>query len=65
MSFTSHNKRVKPTQLEKISRCCRFQPRKYFCDQKVIVMDDGKYFTFSHSTLTGMNGFWTDDVEKF
>jgi hypothetical protein len=27
---------------------------KNFCDQKVIVMDDVKYFTFSHSTLTGM-----------
>jgi hypothetical protein len=27
-------------------------------------MDDEKYFTFSLSTLTGMNGFWTDDVEN-
>jgi hypothetical protein len=30
----------------------------------MIVMNDEKYFTFSHSTLTGMNGFWTDDVEN-
>jgi hypothetical protein len=35
-----------------------------FCNQKVIVMDDEKYFTFSHGTLTGMSGFWTDDFEN-
>jgi hypothetical protein len=46
------------TQLEKIPCFCRFLLRKHFCDQKV--MDDEKYFTFSHSTLTEMNGFWTD-----
>jgi hypothetical protein len=27
-------------------------------------MDDKKYFTFSHSTLTGMDGFWIVDVEN-
>jgi hypothetical protein len=32
--------------------------------QKVILMDDEKYFTFSHSTLSGMNGFWTDYVQN-
>jgi hypothetical protein len=36
------------------------------CDQKLIVMDVKKYFKFSHSTftLTGMDGFWTGDVEN-
>jgi hypothetical protein len=33
-------------------------------DQKVIVKDDAKYFTFSQSTLTEMDGFSTDDVEN-
>jgi hypothetical protein len=27
-------------------------------------MDDEKYFTFSHSNMTGMNGFWTEDVKN-
>jgi hypothetical protein len=30
----------------------------------VIVVDDEKYLTFSNSTVTGMIGFWTDDVFK-
>jgi hypothetical protein len=51
-----------PTQLQKIPRCCQFLLLKHFCDQKVIVLDDEQYFTFSHSTMTGMNGFCTDDV---
>jgi hypothetical protein len=53
-----------PTQLEKILRCSRFLLRKHFCDQKLIVMDDEKNLTFSHSTLREINGFWTDDVEN-
>jgi hypothetical protein len=28
------------------------------------LINDKKYFIFSHSTLTGMDGFWTDDVEN-
>jgi hypothetical protein len=31
----------------------------------VIVIGDKKYFTFSHSTLTGMDGFWTSDAVKY
>jgi hypothetical protein len=27
-------------------------------------MDDENNFRFSHSTLSGMNGLWTDDVEN-
>jgi hypothetical protein len=57
-------KKYETTQLEKIPRCCRFLLCKNFCDQKVIVMDDEKYFTFSHSTLTGMDGFWTEGLES-
>jgi hypothetical protein len=44
---------------DRTHRCCRFLLRKHFFDQ---VMDDEKYFTFSHSTLSGTDGFWTADV---
>jgi hypothetical protein len=37
---------------------------QHFCDQKIIMMEDEIFFTFSHSTLTGINGFFTDDVEN-
>jgi hypothetical protein len=37
----THKKRVKSP------RYCRFLLRKHFCDKKVIMMDDEKYFTFS------------------
>jgi hypothetical protein len=32
--------------------------------KNVIMMDSEKYFTYSHSTLTRMDGFWTDNVEN-
>jgi hypothetical protein len=29
-----------------------------------MVVDDEKYFTILHTTLTDMDGSWTDDVEN-
>jgi hypothetical protein len=60
----SYTPKYTPAQFKKIPSCIRFHLCQHFCDQKVIVMDDEKYFTFPHSTLVGMDGFWTDDVEK-
>jgi hypothetical protein len=60
---TSQIPKYTPTQLEKIPRCCRFLLRKDYCDQKMIVMDFEKCFIFSQSTLTGMDGFWTNTYD--
>jgi hypothetical protein len=48
-----HKKRVKTRQLSsrKFLVAVEFFLTQHFCDQKVIVMDDEKYFKFSYSTL--------------
>lgn len=48
-------------QLEKIPRCCRSLRVKHFRGEKVIILDDEKYFTFANSSISGNDGFYTDD----
>lgn len=43
-------------QLERIPRCCRALRRVHFVN-KLIVMDDEKYFTLSNSEMKGNDGF--------
>lgn len=50
-------------QLERIPRCCRALRRTHF-REKVIVMDDEKYFTLSNSEIKGNDGFYTDNVQN-
>ncbi|CAH1110287.1 unnamed protein product [Psylliodes chrysocephalus] len=50
-------------QLERIPRCCRALRRIHFAN-KLIVMDDEKYFTLSHSEIKGNDRFYTDDIEN-
>lgn len=50
-------------QLARIPRCCRALRRTHFANNKVIVIDDEKYFTLSNSEIKGNDGFYTDNVE--
>ncbi|XP_050500950.1 uncharacterized protein LOC126880917 [Diabrotica virgifera virgifera] len=50
-------------QLERIPRCCRALRRVHFVN-KLIVMDDEKYFTLSNSEMKGNDGFYTNDYEN-
>ncbi|XP_050508102.1 uncharacterized protein LOC126885559 [Diabrotica virgifera virgifera] len=50
-------------QLERIPRCCRALRRVNFVN-KLIVMDDEKYFTLSNSEMKGNDGFYTNDYEN-
>lgn len=50
-------------QLERIPRCCRALRRIHFVN-KLIVMDDEKYFTLSHSEIKGNDGFYTNNIEN-
>lgn len=47
-------------QLQRIPRCCRALRRVHFAN-KLIVMDDEKYFTLANSEMKGNDGFYTDD----
>lgn len=51
-------------QLRRIPICCRRLRRHHFANNKVIIMDDEKYFTLSHSEMKGNDGFYTDNVEN-
>lgn len=51
-------------QLERIPRCCRALRRQHFIENRVIVMDDEKYFTLSHSEMKGNDGFYTSNIEN-
>jgi transposase len=50
-------------QLERIPRCCRTLRRVHFVN-KLIVMDDEKYFTLSNSEMKGNDGFYTDNYQN-
>lgn len=56
--------RYTQNQLQRIPICCRALRRNHFANDRVIIMDDEKYFTFSHSEMTGNNGFYTDNIEE-
>lgn len=51
-------------QLARIPRCCRNLRRIHFANNRSIVMDDEKYFTFSHAELPGNSGFYTDNIDE-
>ena len=46
-----------PNQLARIPRCCRELRRIDFANDKIIVIDDEKYFTVSNSQMKGNDGF--------
>ena len=46
-----------------MSRCYPGLQLKYFSNQKVIVMDDEKYFTFWYSSLAGKSDYYTKDFQ--
>lgn len=50
-------------QLERIPRCCRALRQRHFANDKVIILDDEKYFTLSNSEIKGNDGFYTDSIE--
>ncbi|CAG9817789.1 unnamed protein product [Phaedon cochleariae] len=47
-------------QLGRIPRCCRALRRVHFAN-KLIVMDNKKYFTLANSEMKENDGFYTDD----
>ena len=51
------------TRLEKLSHCCRALRLKYCSNQKIIVCDDKRYFTFGSIILVGNSGFYTKDFK--
>ncbi|CAH1110822.1 unnamed protein product [Psylliodes chrysocephalus] len=48
-------------QLERIPRCCRSLRIRHFANNKIIIMDDEKYFTFANPEISGNSGFYTDN----
>ena len=52
-------------QLERISGCRRALRRRHFVRNRVIIMDDEKYFTLSHSEMKDNDGFYTSDIENY
>lgn len=50
-------------QLARIPGCCRALRRRHFANNKIIVMDDEKYFTLSNAEMKGNEGFFTDNIE--
>jgi transposase len=66
LQFRKRRKTPKYTekQLLKIKKNCHSLRTKHLRGDKVIVMDDEKYFTFSNSTNTGNNGFYTSDFQN-
>jgi transposase len=51
-------------QLLRIPRCCRQLRRVHFANEKIIILDDEKYFTLSNSEMKGNDGFYMDNVEE-
>lgn len=51
-------------QLARIPRCCRALRRIHFANDRIIVMDDEKYFTLGNSEMKGNDGFYTDNIEN-
>lgn len=51
-------------QLLRIPRCCRQLRRVHFANDKVIIVDDEKYFTLSNSEMKGNDGFYTENVNE-
>lgn len=51
-------------QLARIPRCCRQLRRIHFSNEKVIILDDEKYFTLANSEIKGNDGFYTDNIEE-
>lgn len=49
-------------QLARIPICCRALRRIHFANNRVIIMDDEKYFTLSNSEMKGNDGFYTDNI---
>lgn len=50
-----------PVQLQRIPRCCRALRRQHFANDRIIILDDEKYFTLSNSEIKGNDGFYTED----
>lgn len=50
-------------QLARIPRCCRALRRHHFANNRTIILDDEKYFTFSHAEIPGNADFYTDNIE--
>lgn len=49
-------------QLERIPRCCRYLRDLHFAGNKIIIMDDEKYFPLSNAETPGNAGFYTRNV---
>lgn len=66
-NLTYRKRRMAPkytaAQLEKIPSCCRALRRVHFVD-KIVVMDDEKYFTLCNSQMKGNDGFYTDNIQE-
>ena len=63
-----YRKRVKcpkytATQLDRIPRCCRALRTQHFIENRVIVLDDEKYFIFANAEIKGNGGFYSDNIE--
>lgn len=50
-------------QLARIPRCCRALRRTHFANNRVIVIDDEKYFTLGNSEIKGNDGFYTNNIQ--
>lgn len=66
LKFRKRRKCPKYTQgqLQRIPRCCRQLRRVHFANEKIIILDDEKYFTLSNSEMKGNDGFYTDNIEE-
>lgn len=51
-------------QLQRIPRCCRALRLQHFVNDKVIIMDDEKYFTLANAEIKGNDGFYTDNFHN-
>lgn len=51
-------------QLARIPICCRALRRVHFANNRMIIMDDEKYFTLSNSEMKGNDGFYTDNIAE-
>lgn len=53
-----------PNQLARIPACCRQLRRVHFANERVIILDDEKYFTLANSEMKGNDGFYTNNVAE-
>lgn len=51
-------------QLARIPVCCRTLRRIHFSNNRVIILDDEKYFTLTNSEIKGNDGFYTDNIAE-